>query len=287
MQYLNYHECKQRGTIDFPIEFYHVDKEHPQYNMAYHWHMEYEIIRILKGTFLVTLDEQEFQAREHDILFIPAGMLHAGIPDHCIYECVIFDLNMLIKNNSICKKYLTDIMQHSIVVHNFLPRSLSRIHTVIWTLFSALSKKKPGYELITQGTLYEFFGIIFQNHYYETNPSITPHGHKRILQLKQVLELIETSYDQTITLEDLSKEIGMSPKYFCRFFQEMTHRTPIDYLNYYRIERACYELSAEDSSITEVAFNCGFNDISYFIKTFKKYKGITPKKYKKSSFVPL
>lgn len=286
MQYLNYHECKQRGTIDFPIEFHHVDKEHPHYNMAYHWHMEYEIIRILKGSFLVTLDEQEFLAKEHDVLFIPAGMLHAGIPDHCVYECAIFDINMLLKNNSVCKKYLTDIMQHSIVIQNFLPRSLSKIHTIVWSLFSALSKKKSGYELITQGTLYEFFGIILQNHYYEMNPSITPHGHKRVLQLKKVLEFIENSYDQTITLEELSKEIGMSPKYFCRFFQEMTHRTPIDYLNYYRIEHACYELSTEDSSITEVAFNCGFNDISYFIKTFKKYKGTTPKKYMKSSSLP-
>lgn len=73
----------------------------------------------------------------------------------------------------------------------------------------------------------------------------------------------------------------MSPKYFCRIFRTVIHRTPIDYLNYYRIEKACYLLETEDLSITEVAYHCGFNDSSYFIRCFKKYKQITPTKYLK------
>lgn len=57
--------------------------------------------------------------------------------------------------------------------------------------------------------------------------------------------------------------------------------TPMDYVNQYRIEQACHQLLTTDFPITEVAFNCGFNDSSYFIKVFKKYKGTTPKKYLK------
>ena len=83
----------------------------------------------------------------------------------------------------------------------------------------------------------------------------------------------------TYSLQEMADSVNMSSKYFCRFFQEMTHRTPVDYLNYYRIERASYDLLTTDQSITEVAFNSGFNDLSYFIKTFKKYKGTTPKQY--------
>lgn len=75
----------------------------------------------------------------------------------------------------------------------------------------------------------------------------------------------------------------MSPKYFCRIFRTVIHRTPIDYLNYYRIEKACYLLETEDLSITEVAYHCGFNDSSYFIRCFKKYKQITPTKYLKNN----
>lgn len=62
MQYYNYSENKQRGTFDFPFELYHVDSSHARYVMSYHWHVEYEIIRILEGSLHVTMDEKDFIA---------------------------------------------------------------------------------------------------------------------------------------------------------------------------------------------------------------------------------
>ena len=47
MKYINYREERNHGTIDFPIEFYHVTPNHPRYEMSYHWHIEYELIRVL------------------------------------------------------------------------------------------------------------------------------------------------------------------------------------------------------------------------------------------------
>ena len=119
-------------------------------------------------------------------------------------------------------------------------------------------------------------------HYYLENVQKARKDYKRILQLKQELEFIEHNYASPLTLQELSASVSMSPKYFCRFFSEMTHQTPMDYLNRQRIEQSCYELSTTDDSITEIAYRNGFNDLSYFIRTFKKYKGITPGKYKRS-----
>ena len=121
--------------------------------------------------------------------------------------------------------------------------------------------------------------MVFSNHYFIENPTRTRRDYKRILQLKQVLEFIEKNYANPITLQELSASVSMSPKYFCRFFSEMTHQTPVDYLNRQRIEEACLQLAATDDSITEIAYRNGFNDLSYFIRTFKKYKGMTPGKY--------
>ena len=137
------------------------------------------------------------------------------------------------------------------------------------------------YELIVFGQFYHFFGLIFSNHYCLDNPTQNRKDYKRILQLKQVLEFIEKNYANPLTLQQLSASVSMSPKYFCRFFSEMTHQTPMDYLNRQRIEEACYQLAATDDSITEIAYRNGFNDLSYFIRTFKKYKGTTPGKYKR------
>ena len=94
-----------------------------------------------------------------------------------------------------------------------------------------------------------------------------------------MLEYIDANYASAISLADLSRLAGMSPKYFCRYFRAAIHRTPMDYLNYYRIERACHILTSSELPITEVGYQCGFNDSSYFVKTFRKYMGITPKAY--------
>ena len=102
--------------------------------------------------------------------------------------------------------------------------------------------------------------------------------------VKNVLTFISDNYSNNISLDDLSRIAGMNPKYFCRYFRSLTGRTPIDYLNYYRIECASEMLSTKDITIREVAISCGFNDESYFIKTFNKYKGITPKQFMKSPF---
>lgn len=56
----------------------------------------------------------------------------------------------------------------------------------------------------------------------------------------------------------------------------MTHQTPMDYLNRQRIEEACYQLTTTDDSITEIAYRNGFNDLSYFIRTFKNTKALLP-----------
>lgn len=281
MQYINYRENRRRGTADFPLEYYHVTSAHPQYHMSFHWHVEFELIRILQGSLKLTVDEQEFLVQEGSSIFIPAGSIHSGIPEDCIYDCIVFDINMLMNKNDSCCRLLNKIINHEVELQNVYPPSCKDIHHIIWSLFDAASSRQTGCQLAVLGAMYQFFGTVFSGNYYDPAPLRQPRNHKRILQLKQALEFMESSYNTAVTLEEISESVKMSPKYFCRFFHEMTHRTPIDYLNYYRIERACYQLMTTDLSITEVAYASGFNDLSYFIKTFKKYKGTTPKKYLK------
>ncbi|ADL51248.1 AraC family transcriptional regulator [Clostridium cellulovorans] len=281
MKYLDYKENRQHGTFDFPIAFYHVSPSHPRYNMPYHWHTEYEIIRIISGEFLLTLNGNELKLKTGDLAFIHAGILHGGTPIDCVYECIVFDMKSLLKVNSTCSKQIQDIIHNSKVINSLLPTDNLELQTVCNYLFESMAQKKLGYELVTQGSLYHLLGIILEHRLYSTPKEATSKNQQRINQFKNVLSLIEQQYPDPLTLEDLSKAAGMTPKYFCRFFRGMTQRSPIDYLNYYRIESSCEQLVSTNESITEIALNCGFNDISYFIKTFKKYKGVTPKQYLK------
>ena len=263
MQYINYRENRRRGTADFPLEYYHVTASHPQYVMSFHWHVEFELIRILSGSLTVTIDEIEFLAEAGDSIFIPAGSIHSGIPDDCVYECLVFDMNMLMNKTDSCCRLLRQITDHEVSVQTHYPKICNTIHRTLWTLFDAAASKKEGYQLVVFGAMYQFFGTLFSEGFCKNAPDEEHRSHKRILQLKQALEFMESSYNLPLTLEEISGSVNMSPKYFCRFFHEMTHRTPIDYLNYYRIERACYQLITTDLSITEIAYASGFNDLSY------------------------
>lgn len=279
MHYLDYNEQRQHGTIDFPVGFYRVDEHHPRYNMPFHWHMELEIIRILEGFLNLKMDDEEITAGPGDILFINEGVIHGGKPENCIYECVVFDMKSLLMHTEACKQYIRPISRHSITVKNHFTREYQSFCQTADRLFKTQRKSCSGYELTTVGVLYELFGMIYQKKLYDAADPQPGRNPQKMAHLKPVLEYIESNYSSPVTLEDLSRIAGMSPKYFCRYFQSAIHRTPMDYLNYYRIERACFELCTTDSSVTETAYSCGFNDTSYFIKTFKRYKGVTPRHY--------
>jgi AraC-like DNA-binding protein len=283
MKYIDYQERTRQGTFNFPIAFYHQTPHSPRYHMQYHWHTHCELVRIISGSFHLALENDTKIQHPGDVIFISSGMLHGGTPYDCVYECIVFDLQILLKNNHACTRVIQDIIDHRITVNTCLSEKSSNVLPLVTELCHSLSSKKTGYEFMVQGYLYHLLGTILNEHLYEYACQDTVTA-ERLSSIKEVLSYISENYSHSISLESLSKIAGMSPKYFCRYFRSMTERTPIDYLNYYRIECACELLSTKDISIREAAISCGFNDESYFIKTFHKYKGITPKQFMKLHF---
>lgn len=283
MKYLDYRENKLQGTFEFPVDYYHVDASHPRYQMTYHWHPEYEIIRILKGSFLLTVDGRSIHAVKNDVLFIHGGTLHGGVPEDCIYECFVFDIRLLLSNNKVCNKLIQQLIRHEVIINVKHDSASDFLCSTIDDLFDVIRDKKPGYEFLVQSALYSLLGGFVSTQAYSVNTASGTVSSQQLNRFKDVLGYIEEHYTEPIALEDMALAAGLSPRYFCRFFRKMTQYTPMEYLNYYRIECACEQLAEAGQSITEIALNCGFNDISYFIKSFHKAKGVTPKQYKASA----
>lgn len=72
----------------------------------------------------------------------------------------------------------------------------------------------------------------------------------------------------------------MSPNYFCRYFKQEIGKTPISFVNEYRIEKACEMLSESKVLVSDIALSAGFDNFSYFIRKFREYKGVAPNKYR-------
>lgn len=280
MKHADYNERKRHGSPDFPLQFYHVDKDHPEYVMSAHWHREFEIIRILEGSFSVHLNNVEYSLSRGDILLVDSGCLHTGVPTDCVYECIVFDLNMLKgHHDGALEKYITPIINSQLDVINLLDPKDTELCNAINSLFTLTSEKNQCFELEVYSLLYRIIALLYSLKYIVLNPQS-----KQTKQTRRVIELIdliEKNFTEQITLEKLCELTGLSKKYICRLFKEYTSKTFTEYLNELRIENACYEMSERGQSVTLAAFNNGFNDLSYFCKVFKRYKGITPKEYKK------
>ena len=282
MHYINYEEHRRHGTEEFPLEFYSVDEQHPRYNMPYHWHKETELLFILRGEFRLSLDGTELVLQEGELCYIPGGMLHGGEPIDCIYECIDFDIGALLQQTALVRHYLHKIENESTMIQTLFNRSQPGILKCASRLFAAARTQQDGWELLVLAGLFDFYGTVIQQRYYSNNIR-GKRSEQKVQQIKCAIEYMQLNYQRPISLDELAQTAGLSPKYFCRYFRAITNRTPVDYLNYYRIERACYLLDQHQGSITEIAFDCGFNDISYFIRCFKKYKGSTPHQYAKGN----
>ncbi len=279
MKYQTYREQKMHGTFDFPFEIYSVDKNHPFYYSTHHWHPETELIRVLSGEITVNVGTNSYNVQEGEMLFIGGGMLHIIEPKHNNdkYECLDFNLEFLSATSDLCKKYFNS----QTMVQTHFTREDSEIINIAGYAFDAMIKKPKGYQLIVVGAVGIMLGKIVEYNKYTKTVAISSSMRKRLNAFEKVISYIDENYAHEISLEDLADVADMNPNYFCRFFKNMTGKTPVDYLNYFRVEKACIELVEGTQTIAEIADKCGYNDCGYFIKVFKRYKGVTPSKFTK------
>lgn len=278
MNYSELCEDKRHGTIDFPFELYCVNKNYPRYEMPFHWHVEYEMIIVKKGRLKLILDGKSFYVNEGESAFISGGVVHGGIPEECEYYCIVFDLASLFKDVALCSKSVAIFLTNADCFTGVYGAERKQSAIMREILYS-MQNRDNGYDLNVIGLLWKLLGAFVSEPVISEGEQINKSQRQK---LKDVLSYIRKNIDKNITLEELAQVSGMSPRYFCRVFKSMTGRTPIEYVNYYRIETASQMLITTGESVTDIALNCGFNDMSYFSKMFKKLKGISPSKFRQT-----
>lgn len=278
MNYSELYEDKRHGTIDFPFELYCVNKNYPRYEMPFHWHVEYEMIIVKKGRLKLILDGKSFYVNEGESAFISGGVVHGGIPEECVYYCIVFDLASLFKDVALCSKSVAIFLTNAYCFTGVYGAERKQSAIMREILYS-MQNRDNGYDLNVIGLLWKLLGAFVSEPVISAGEQINKSQRQK---LKDVLSYIRKNIDKNITLEELAQVSGMSPRYFCRVFKSMTGRTPIEYVNYYRIETASQMLITTGESVTDIALNCGFNDMSYFSKMFKKLKGISPSKFRQA-----
>ncbi|MDE7326902.1 MAG: AraC family transcriptional regulator [Lachnospiraceae bacterium] len=284
-----FRESTGHGTVFLPLQVYRFKEEYDQFFVSHHWHDEIEILFFEKGDFQFEREMVPEEIKEGDIVFVGRSVLHqiAGRALPSLHHAVIFDLEML-------KFDRYDMAQASILAPLWngecvLPGRIGRecegyqeLLAELKEIFCAWEEKKPGWYLRVKAKLLLILSVLEEHgHLQHMGRAKKTEDSYQMREIKNVLKYMEEHYKEKVTLSDLAGEAGMNEQYFCRFFRKMTGKTPITYLNDYRIGHAAEALVKSDARIVEICYENGFENVSYFIRKFKEAKGMTPKEYRK------
>jgi AraC-like DNA-binding protein len=282
-----YLETAIRGEAQFPIGFYKIDHMSSVQILPYHWHREFEILYMRKGAAMFQIDEEAYELKEGQAIFINGGRLHSGTSIHgqpCSYEAIVFDPEALSGLYDKCHEYLNAIATNRILLRCYYTGETLWEQELLGNLSeisSCLSTRGYGYQLAVKGRLMLLFSILLANDAYTSSLNGSDCSTVNIERLKKVILYIQEHYQSKITIDELAEQLNMSRHYFCKFFKKATGMTPIDYINSYKIDRAAVLLKTADISIMEAGMEAGFDNFSYFIRTFKKFKNLTPSDYRR------
>lgn len=280
-----YHEDKSHTSPEFPYNTYlcSIPLDFSAVNM--HWHEEAEIIVIKKGTGLISVDLMEYRVHTGDMVFVMSGQLHAirQLGDNAMeYENILFKPSLLRSGGfDLCwDSFLLPMLSASVGVPSVIRPDNGGYHEIAEEIdrIDRLCDTRPaGYQLAVKGHLY----LMFHHLYEQCSASERKTSRKQLEKLKTILAYVEAHYAEPISIEDIAGECFYSKSYFMKFFKESMGMGFITYLNDYRLEIAARMLHAADENILEIAAACGFENLSYFNRSFKKKYGVTPGRYRK------
>ncbi|NOW06647.1 AraC family transcriptional regulator [Clostridium beijerinckii] len=277
------------GNNSFPISLHYTDNKLYEDIIYCHWHSDIEILYVTEGALNLQIDMNSFTIKEGEAAIINSGEVHFGNSNDgndCSVYAIVFS-PMLLNFNSfdICQsKYISPFMDNKYKLPNYIRRGSlyeKEILNNILKIITTMKEEAFGYELKVKATLYAILSDIISNNAFTENTEITNQKQYKIDRLKKVLDYIQNNYMNKIYISDLAEIVSMSEDNLFKFFKTLTGKTPIGYINLYRIEMAEGLLRNDCIPLTEICFSVGFDNISYFIKTFKKYKNCTPKEYRK------
>lgn len=255
-----------------------------------HIHTSVEILYILQGDFKIIADNAEYYVHPGDTVLFRSNTIHHvysmqnEVSKYFVLKLkssFILDLSSDETGNS----YLLNLAlqaQNSKTVWTMEECENGRIATSMRRLMEEAEKAEYGCDIAIKICAAEVLLAMLRDigALVDKDVSSSERNENLIRQIYDATVFINQHFSDDITAEECSRYVHMSYSYFSRSFKRLTGQTFTDYLNVTRINRAEKALASTKKSITEIAADCGFNNVSYFIAKFKEKKGITPSVYR-------
>lgn len=282
-------ETGTHGTPEFPVALY-LDDVTTKY-VNWHWHEEFEAGYVTDGCVTVSCGNRKYQLTEGDVFFVNSSVLHAmhnTTPSRpAVFRSVAFAGSVIggAAGSVFSRKYLLPIL-HGAACRDFVIRAGEGQHAEILAIlrrvWDEVSLEAEDHELTVRSELSRLFACILKR---MPNADGTDRSAPQYVQenrVRQLLDYIHANYRQCLTLETLAQATAVSKTEVMRCFRQIIGQSPIQYLKTYRLQRAAYLLTHTDHAIGQIGLECGFEDGSYFTRSFHAMFHCTPQDYRKA-----
>ena len=286
MQYLfEYHD-----TLDSPYEVFLYDTNNMSFPIRPHWHYFMEIIYMMEGTGMIECDSQTYILEKGDMIVFHPEAVHAiytatNLP--LKYAVMKFDVNKLYTENSYAPKLrvILESANKSLEANIFFKEEQLRdlpVKDIFEECCKELQNQNYGYDIVVHNKIcYLLVQLIRIWREQGFNTDMTAARLVEKNSIHNITAFIDAHAGEAIRVEDLADMCNMSYSYFAKNFKQYYGRSCKEYIEFIRVSKAADLLLFTDFDLSYISQETGFSDSSHLIKIFRKWKGVTPKQFKK------
>ena len=246
-----------------------------------------ELVEVISGKVSVQIGTVFVEAGAGDFVFVPPTMVFRvdSKDGTASVRGIRFDSSILESN---MEKFEVDILymfyvqaKNRISVFDSSHPTHARLSALMQDAHDEVELKDVCYKLPIRANIYLMMTELLR-YYCGSKDELDRMIYHNVLRLRPVVEYINEHFKEKMTIELLSGMINVSQDYFTKIFKDSMGKTPIDYINTIRVNRAMRYLSETDKSMIEIAELVGFCNSNYFHKIFKQYINSSPLVYRKA-----
>ena len=285
--YFELKENKPHGTKDDPFSTYHIENAGRSFQIPVHWHDEFEIIYVRSGFLTVSISGESYIGKTGEAFVVSPGNLHlmgsqSGTVD---YYTFLFPLKYISfrTDDMLDEKLLEPLNSGHLMICPRVKDTAKELCEQLIEIYEA--KKDESESKITTQVRTKIILLQFILEMWKKGFVIENDTSGRNTVEKEMVSYIQQNFTGKISLKEFGEQFHLSEKYISRYFKEHFHITLSQYIKYLRLENAKQLLQDTDLSVTETAMQSGYQNVSYFIRSFKKTYGISPLKYRNSGIL--
>lgn len=249
-------------------------------NYLAHWHIDVEMVYVCEGSIRISVNDESRILHQGDLaLFSSTDIHHYDSTNlHSKIIVVVFHPELIGKPAGWPESnYYNPVFIERSQIDSLGSHASENLGKMFCEIVSEFEAKRPFYQEYLRGRIIEFCALV-SRHF--LSPDAVKSGKKIRLpdidKVKKAIEYIHNNYMSDITLDIISGVTNLSPSYFSRLFKKYSGANFNVYLGRRRSDAAENLIRTTQRSITDIAYDCGFNSIRTFNRVFKSLKGYSP-----------